>query len=70
MPSNSFDQALEAVDVLPVDEQLELVDIVRRRLSERGRRRIVAEVNEAESEFDRGLARPTGVDALLTEIES
>src|SRR5208282_3647574 len=45
-----FDQALDAVEGLPEDAQIELLDVVRRRLAERGRRRVIKEVTEAEAE--------------------
>lgn len=65
-----FDQALDAVEGLPEDAQIELLDVVRRRLAERGRRRVIKEVTEAEAEFERGLAKPTSVDDLMSKIES
>jgi hypothetical protein len=70
MTPTTFDEVLEAIEHLPADEQAELVDVVRRRLSERGRRRVIAEVIEGESEFAKGTAKPTSVNDLMREIES
>ncbi len=66
----TFDQVPDAIEHLPADDQLELLDVVRRRLAEQGRRRVIEEVNEAESQFDQGLAKATSVDDLMREIES
>ena len=66
----TFDEVLDAVEHLPADQQADLVDVVRRRLAERGRQRVIADVREAREQFEAGKARPTSVDALLREIES
>ncbi len=66
----TFDAALDAVEQLPADEQAELVKVVRRRLVEQGRQRIIADVREAREEYAGGRGRMADVDALLREIES
>jgi hypothetical protein len=66
----TFDQLLDAVEELPPDEQAELIDVVRRRLIERGRQRVIDEVRQARSEFSQGKCKPTSVDDLMNEIES
>ncbi len=37
----SFDEALDAIEHLPADQQADLIELMRRRLAERARRRIV-----------------------------
>jgi len=37
MHSTTFDEVLDAVEHLPVEQQADLVEVVRRRLAERGR---------------------------------
>jgi hypothetical protein len=44
--------------------------VVHRRLAERGRRRVIDEVKQAESQSENGLGKPTSVDELMREIES
>lgn len=51
-------------------EQAELLEVVRRRLAERGRRRVVDEVREARAELAGGAARSSSVDDLMRNIES
>jgi hypothetical protein len=70
MSNSTFDELLDAIEHLPADEQMELLEVVRRRLAERGRRRVIDEVTQAEAEFDRGLAKSTSVDDLMRGIES
>lgn len=70
MASKTFDQVLDAIENLPVDEQADLVEVVRRRLAERGRQRVIADVNEARQQFAEGSARPASVDEIMHEIRS
>lgn len=66
----SFDKLLEAVEELPDEAQAELVNVIQRRLAERGRQRIMAEAAQAEKEFAEGKCSPTTPDDLMREIES
>ena len=61
---------LEAVDQLSADEQETLVEIVQRRIAERGRRQLGADVQEARREFGAGLCQPSNADELMNEILS
>lgn len=63
-----FDEVLDAVDHLDLDEQAELVAVVQRRLAEEGRKRVIAEVREAESEFAGGQGVTGSVEELMREI--
>lgn len=66
----TFDELLEAVENLPPEAQEDLAELIRHRLAERGRQRVVAEVREARSEFESGTVKPTSVEDLLREIET
>jgi hypothetical protein len=68
--SLSFADVLEAVDQLSAEDQEALVEIVRSRASERGRKRVNAEAREAHREFTEGRCRPTTADELMDEILS
>jgi hypothetical protein len=65
-----FDELLEAVEGLPDDAQAELVDVIQRRLAERGRQRVVEEVRQARKEYAEGKCSVATPDALMREIES
>jgi tryptophan 2,3-dioxygenase len=69
-PRIRFDELLEAVENLPDDAQAELVEVIRHRLAERGRRRIVKEVRQARKELAEGKCSPTTPDDVMREIES
>jgi hypothetical protein len=70
MPSTTFDQVLDAIEHLPIEQQADLVDVVRRRLAERGRQRIIADAREARAEFASGKTSATSIDDLMRELES
>ena len=65
-----FDELLEAVEDLPDEEQAELVGVIRRRLAERGRKRVVGEAQQARKEFAEGKCSVTTPDDVMREIES
>ncbi len=65
-----FDELIEAVEGLPDEAQAELVEVIRRRLAERGRQRVVEEVRRARAEFTQGKCSETTPDDLMREIES
>jgi predicted nucleic acid-binding protein len=67
---NSFDEVMDAVEQLPVDEQAELVDVIRRRLAERGRLQVIADAAAARAEHAAGKTRVVTVDQLMSEINS
>ena len=70
MPSTTFDEVLDAIEHLSIEQQADLVDVVRRRLAERGRQQIVADAREARAEFAAGKTRARSIDDLMSEIES
>ena len=65
-----FGEVLEVIDQLSLDEQETLIDILHRRLAERGRKQLVAEVAAARQEFAEGRCQPTTADDLVKEILS
>jgi len=69
MASTTFDEVLDAIEHLPIDQQADLVDVVRRRLAERGRQQIVADAREARAEFTAGKTLARSIDDLMREIE-
>lgn len=69
-PPIRFDELLEAVEHLPDEVQAELVDVIRRRLAERGRERVAKEVRQARQEFAEGKCSVATPDDVMREIES
>jgi len=68
--TTTFDEVLDVIEALPADQQADLVDVVRRRLAERGRQRIVDDAREARAEHAAGKTRDVSVDELMRELES
>ena len=66
----TFGDVLETVDRLPLEEQEELIEILRRRVIERRREELAKEIQEAQREFRAGRARPATPDEIMSEILS
>jgi hypothetical protein len=61
---------LNAADELSLEDQEALLDILRRRIIDRRRQVLRAEIEEAKEEYKRGLAKVVTVDELMDEINS
>ncbi|GAB4204929.1 MAG: hypothetical protein Fur006_60530 [Coleofasciculaceae cyanobacterium] len=64
-----FQQAIEAVEALSLDEQAMLVDIILNRLKQQRRTQLLEEVAQAEREYDCGNVRRGSVVDLMAELE-
>jgi hypothetical protein len=65
-----FVEVLDAANQLPPEDQEELIAVLRRRLAERGRNQLVADIQEARREFAEGVCRPSTTDELMDKISS
>jgi hypothetical protein len=65
-----FAEILDVVEEMPLEDQAELVAIVRRRLIERGREELAREVQEARSDFQAGRCSPRTTAGILRDILS
>jgi hypothetical protein len=61
---------LTPAEKLSPEEQADLVTMVRRRLAERARRRVVQDVESGRAAFAAGGCPPVSVDDLLRELEA
>ncbi|HXU47249.1 MAG TPA: hypothetical protein VN783_17110 [Thermoanaerobaculia bacterium] len=68
MTAMRFAELLDAVDELPLGDQVELVEIVRRRLIERRRDELAKEVEEARSEYREGRCVPRTAEEILRDV--
>jgi len=66
---STLQKAIEIVENLPSDEQEILVEVIRRRILERRRAVLIAEVAEAREAYQRGEVQRGSVDDLLQELE-
>ena len=69
-PQIAFADALEAAEQLDVDSQAELVAILSRRLAERGRERVIQNVQQARKEFSEGQCQPVTAAELVRDAQS
>jgi len=65
----SFQEAIEIVEGLPVDEQEMLIEIIRQRLLEIRRKLLVAEVAEAHQAYQSGDIRRGNTSDVMKELE-
>jgi len=68
--TSDLQRVIEDVERLPIDDQMLLVDIIRRRLIEYRRSQLVAEVAEAREAYRAGEVRRGSVDDLLRDMEA
>ncbi|MBM4460280.1 MAG: hypothetical protein FJ011_21360 [Chloroflexi bacterium] len=67
--SSVFQKAIEGVERLPVDDQLLLVDIVKRRLIQHRRTELKTVIAEAREAYRTGNVRRGTPEDLLKELE-
>ena len=67
--SSVFQRAIESVEMLPVDDQLLLVEIIKQRLTQHRRAELVAMVAEARESYRTGNVRRGSAEDLLGELE-
>ena len=67
-PSSTFQDALNAVETLPDEQQESLIEIVRHRLIDRCREEIAESVQTAREEYARGEVQRGSVEELIGEL--
>lgn len=68
MQVSKFEQVLESVEALSVDEQEVLIDVVRRRLTERRRAEIATNIAQAQVEYQAGQLLRGTVAQIMDEL--
>ena len=63
-----FNDILEAVDVLPLEDQIELREILDKRLIEKSRKVLAGEIDEANKELESGDLKVQSVDEIMDEL--
>ena len=66
----TFAEIVDAAHELTLDEQETLLDILRRRIAERGRQRILQDAEEALREHERGETKVATPDEIMKDILS
>ena len=65
-----FEEVLEDIETLSLEDQEILIEILHRRIVERRREEFAQDVQQARQEFQAGQCRPVTPEELLNEIES
>ncbi len=68
MPQTRFDQILEMIDNLPLDEQEDLINIARNRQIEQRREEIAANITNARLEYQQGEVFRGSVEDIIDEL--
>lgn len=67
---STFAAALEYADQLPLEQQEELAETLRRRIAEQRRAQIVLSVKEARKEFAKGTIKPRTAAEVMKLIRA
>jgi len=67
--SCSFQELIEAIEALPADDQELLIEIIHKRLTQQRWTRLLDEISEALSAYDRGEVRRGTVEDLMRTLE-
>jgi hypothetical protein len=68
--ATTFGEVLDAIEHLPIEQQADLIELMRRRLAERGRAQVVSDTEDARREHAAGGTRTASVDEIMREIEA
>ena len=66
--SSRFHVVVDAADRLTVEEQETLLEVLQRRLADRRRVELAADIRAGQREFEQGGLRPTTPDEIMKEI--
>jgi hypothetical protein len=65
-----FQKALATIEALPSHQQVDLVEVIRRRLAESRRDEIAANIREAKADYRRGQVKKGTVADLMKDLRS
>ena len=69
MAGVTFQKALEIIESLPEEQRESLMEIVKHRLIEQRRDRLVQSIKEAREEYRQGKVKKGTVDDLMRDLE-
>ncbi len=67
--TSELQRVIEDVEALPIDDQMVLLEVIRKRLVEQRRAQLAAEVAEAREAYAAGEVKRGTVDDLLRDLE-
>jgi hypothetical protein len=66
--TTTFQDALDVIESLPETQQEDLINLIRRRLVEQRREKIIKGVREARREYARGEVKKGSLDDLMRDL--
>jgi hypothetical protein len=69
MKTSAFQQAIESVESLSLEDQEILLDILQKRLHQQRRNNLTQEIRETRQEFTQGKVKFGSVDQFLKELD-
>lgn len=70
MSQSTFADLIETAEQLPIEEQEDLIHILKNRLRDRKRAELIKDVAEAQQEFIQGKCKPLTPEQIMEEILS
>ncbi len=70
LQTSLFQEALNAVELLSVDDQAALLDVLHNRLKLRHQKQVIKEVREVQQEYREGKFKSGSVDDFLAELSA
>jgi hypothetical protein len=67
--SLSFQDLIEAVEAMPLEDQSILVELINKRITEKRRAELIAEVQEARNAFKSGEAKSGTFEDLMKDLK-
>lgn len=68
--TSSFQQAIETVEALPLDDQIALIELLQHRLKHQRRQTLLQQVAEAEQDYATGNTHRGNVADLMAELDN
>lgn len=66
--SSSFQQAIESVEQLPVEDQIMLIEIIRRHLIDQRRNQLSDEIAQSRADYQQGEVSRGTVEDLMKDL--
>lgn len=70
MQTSTFDSILDAIETLSLDEQTALIGIIHRRISDRRRSEIAANIAQGKEDYKKGKVFRGTVDQAIAELNN
>jgi hypothetical protein len=67
--TSSFQQVIETIEALPLDDQITLIELMQNRLKQQKRQTLLQQVAEAEQDYTAGNVKRGTVADLMAELD-